>query len=731
MDEHKHTVIVTGMSCGACAAAVRSSLLSIEGVTDATVNYATGQATVQCAAGPPSEHAITAAVRWAGFDVAESRAERPDVDADAEAWRNRFIIGLIFSTPLMILMVTRDFTGRGFVELALATPVQTFVAWPFYRGAVKGVRHLRANMDTLIAGGSTVAYLFSLGLLVHYTFTTGAHTHAFHGYFESAAFIVTFICLGKWLEARARGKAGDAIARLMELSARTARVERGGGAVELPIEEVAEGDIVLIRPGEKVPTDGVVLTGRSAVDESLVTGESMPVDKGVGDTLIGATINTNGSLRYRVTTVGKESVLAQIIAMVEAAQASRASIQRFADRVSAVFVPVVLLIALATVITWWIATGLGGDDGVNWARGVITGVAVMVVACPCALGLATPTAIMVGTGLGARQGILIRDAQALETACLIDTVALDKTGTITLGKPTVTACIAGEGFDEDRVLSLAASVEHHSEHPIAQAILVAAADRAIDVGDATDFQAAAGDGASAHVGGEIVRVGRPEWITSQGAVVSEQLTASCDQMQQDGQTVLAVALGDQTIGLIAVRDTIRPDSAEAIRRMQQDGLHVVMLTGDHKKAAAAIAKEIDVDEVIAEVRPDGKTDAIKHLQKHGLHVAMAGDGINDAPALATSDLGIAMGAGADVAIDAAGIVLVRNRLEGVPQAIELSRATMRTIKQNMYWALGYNAVLIPLAAVGVIHPMLAAAAMALSSVSVVSNSLLLRRRYGR
>ena len=718
------TIIVTGMSCGSCAAAVRGSLLKVEGIEDANVNYATGQTTVVCPLGGVSEKKIIEAVRKAGFDVAKSADDRRDANAEALAWRRRFILGVSLSVPLMVLMVLRDIPYVGWIELILATPVQTIVAYPFYKGALKSLRHLRANMDTLVAGGSTVAYLYSLGLLLAWTFGEHEAGHVFHGYFETGAFIVSFICLGKYLETRARGKAGDAIASLMRLEARTARVQRDGEFVEVPIEEIQPGDIIQVRPGEKIPVDGECIEGRSAVDESLVTGESLPVEKKPGDKLIGATVNTDGSLICRVTAVGKDSVLRQIVELVEQAQASRASVQRFADRVSAVFVPVVLVIALIATLSWWGYTGVNGEQ-INWAKGVMIGVAVLVVACPCALGLATPTAIMVASGMGARRGILIRDAEALETACNIDTVVMDKTGTITHGKPSVVGCYPAGELSETDLLMKAAAAEAHSEHPAAKAVVNYAEKQGISVPPVDNFRSFAGRGVEGIAEGTHVRIGKPGWLRETGI----ELPAEKEAFKEvAGQTSLAVAFDDDFAGYIVIRDTLKEDSVSAVRRLHEDGLHTVMLTGDSETAAKSIAEQVGIDEVIAEVHPEEKAACITRLTGRGARVAMVGDGVNDAPALAAADLGIAMGSGTDVARDAAGIILMGNRLSGVAQAIELSRATMKTIRQNMYWALGYNAVLIPLACLGVIHPMLASAAMAFSSVSVVSNSLLLKRR---
>lgn len=731
-DTASQTVTVTGMSCGSCAAAVRGALLKLDGVADAHVNYATGQATLEITNGPIDAQRLAGAVRRAGFGVADVDAPRRDISSEAAAWRRRFILGLALSAPLMILMWLHDvWPWIGWVELALATPVQTVVAWPFYRGALKGLRHGRANMDTLVAGGSSIAYLYSLYLLLAWTLGEHAGHGVFHGYFETAAFIISFICIGKYLEARARRRAGDAIQGLVEMEARSARVKRDGEFIEIPISDVLEGDVVQVRPGEKVPTDGVCLSGSSAVDESLVTGESEPVSKSQGDELIGATVNTDGSLTYRVTAVGSDSVLRQIIDLVEQAQASRASVQRFADRVSAVFVPTVMAIALLAAIGWWSYTGMTGEPGVDWARGVMIGVAVLIVACPCALGLATPTAIMVGSGLGAKRGILIRDAQALETACGVDTVVLDKTGTITEGRPRVTAVHALAATTDEALLRVGAAAEAPSEHPIARAIVDRAQQAGLSSPEAIEFRAAAGEGVTALVEDRTVRVGKLGWLESHGVALLDDLRARHADLQQAGQTVLTVAADGEALGLIAVRDAVKDDSAAAIARLHEDGLRVVMLTGDNQGVARAIADEVRIDEIIAEVRPDEKASVIERLRGEGRRLAMVGDGVNDAPALAAADLGIAMGSGTDVARNAAGVILMASRLSSVAEAIELSRATMRTIKQNMGWALGYNCVLIPLACAGLVHPMLAAGAMALSSVSVVSNSLLLRRRFRR
>ncbi|MFG0253347.1 MAG: heavy metal translocating P-type ATPase [Phycisphaerales bacterium JB038] len=721
--ENRQTVIVTGMSCGACAASVRGALLKLEGVSDAHVNYATGQATLACPGEAPKRKQILEAVRRAGFDLARADARR-DAGVEADAWRWRFLLGLCLAGPLMVLMFLHEqLPWVGWLELALATPVQTIVAYPFYRGALKGLRRLRANMDTLVAGGSTVAYLYSLYLLL--TWALGGHAeHAtFHGYFETGAFIVTFICLGKYLEARARGRAGDAIRGLAEMEARTARVQRDGAFLEIPIAEVVLGDVVQVRPGEKIPTDGLCLEGASAVDEALVTGESLPVRKQPGDELIGATINTDGSLLYRGTAVGAESVLRRIIALVEQAQASRASVQRFADRVSAVFVPIVIAIAIVAANSWWITTGMTAEAGVNWAKGIMIAVAVLVVACPCALGLATPTAIMVASGLGARRGILIRDAQALETACTVDSVVLDKTGTITEGKPSLTALrvLAGE---ERELLRLAAAAETPSEHPLARAVVRAAAGRDLEIPQVQDFRAFAGEGVRASLEDSTIRVGKPAWLADQGVALRDELLAHQAELEQAGQTVIAVACEDRPLGLIALRDAVKADSPEAVRRLRDDGLRVVMLTGDNQAVAEVIAAEVGIDEVIAQVRPEDKAEAIARLRGAGRRVAMVGDGVNDAPALAAASVGVAMGAaGADVAMETADVVLMGSDLGKLPEVMGLSRRSRSLVRQNLVIALGVIAIVAPLAAAGYAKLGLAVLLHEGSTVVVVLNSL--------
>jgi len=731
---------IEGMHCASCAAAIEKSLRQVRGVDEAHVNFGTSKATVRPADSSELDRAELAdAVRRAGYDVADEGAEKERrssgqsrEDEEARGWLIRSIVGLGLAFPLMILMLPTLLRAIGldalawewpafiaqnerWIGLVLATPVQFWVGWPFYVGAAKAAKRFRANMDTLIAGGASVAYFYSLFITIR-----GAALGPMgeHVYFETAAFIIALISLGKWLEARARGQAGAAVQSLLEMAPQTARVERDGEEVEVAAGEVEVDEVVIVRPGEKIPVDGEVVSGESAVDESMITGEPVPAQKTEGDEVVGGTVNTTGALRVRATRVGADTALERIVSLVESALESRTESQRFADRVSAVFVPTVLAIALVAAIGWWTYTGLTAEAGVQWAKGIFVAVAVLIVACPCALGLATPAAVMVGVGLGARHGVLIKQAHVLELAHRLQAVALDKTGTITEGKMRLTD-VRPRGVDEMEMLRLAASAENLSEHPIARAIVQGARERDIEIADASDFDSEPGGGVRATVDGRTIRVRTAETESSER-----------DELAQEGKTVVEAFDGESSLGLLAVADTIKEGSREAIRRLQDEGLRVIIITGDNETAGRAIADEVGADDVLARVKPDEKADRIESLRKElgeGAIVAMVGDGVNDAPALAEADIGIAIGAGTDVAIEAAEVVLVSDDLRAVPFAIELSRATMRKIKQNLFWALVYNTALIPLAAFAIIHPVLAAGAMSLSSVSVVGNSLLLRR----
>ncbi|MFO3796031.1 MAG: copper-translocating P-type ATPase, partial [Anaerolineales bacterium] len=596
---------------------------------------------------------------------------------------------------------------------ALATPVQFYVGWHYYVGGYKAMRNGSANMDVLIAMGASIAYLYSV--VVTLGWLSG------HVYFETAAVIITLIRLGKYLEARAKGRTSEAIKKLMSLRAKTARLVREGQEMEVPVDEVRVGDVILVRPGEKIPVDGVVIEGRSAVDESMLTGESLPVEKGPGDMVIGATLNKQGFLRFEATKVGKETALAQIIRLVEEAQGSKAPIQRLADQVSAVFVPTVILIASIAFLFWYFV----GDPG-NLTHALVNMVAVLVIACPCALGLATPTAVMVGTGKGAEMGILFRNSEALEQLGRVNLIVLDKTGTITQGQPQVTDVVTRDAWDADTVLRLAAAVEKGSEHPLGEAIWAEATRRGWTLDEIAAFQAIAGEGVQAEVNGRLVRVGNARLMERYNLNLAE-VQSIVERLQSEAKTAMLLAVDGAIAGVIAVADTLKEGSLEAIQEMRRMGLRVMMLTGDNPRTAQAIARKVGVDEVLAEVLPEAKAQEVKKLQAMGNLVAMVGDGVNDAPALAQADVGIAIGSGTDVAIATAPLTLISGDLRGVPRAIRLSRRTLRTIKQNLFWAFFYNVILIPAAALGYLNPILAAAAMSFSSVFVVSNSLRLRK----
>ncbi len=734
---------VRGMTCANCARNIERSLEGkVAGVLSAAVNFASEQAIVEYLPDVARPADMAAALSAAGFEAILPEAAESAEDAEAAARRaeihdqtRKFLVGLVLTTPLFLLSMARDFALIGawshapwvnWLFWALATPVQFYTGWDYYVGSWKNLRNRTANMDVLVAMGASAAYFYSVAVLL--LPALGAHV-----YFETAAVIITLIKLGKMLESRTKGRTGAAIRKLMDLSPKTAVVLTAAGEREVPLAEVALGDRLVVRPGQSIPVDGEVLAGRSAVDESMLSGEPLPVDKKPGDRVTGGTLNQEGVLTMRATRVGSQTALAQIIRLVQEAQGSKAPIQALADRVAGVFVPAVIGVALVVFVLWW---AIGGA----FVPAMIRLVAVLVIACPCALGLATPTAIMAGTGKGAEKGILFKSGTALETAAHLDTIVLDKTGTITAGRPAVTdlAPLGGALETDQGLLRIAAAAEKGSEHPIGKAIVAEALRRGLSLPAAEDFKAAGGFGVSARVDDRRVRIGKPGWFEAPGdeaAAVAERV----DELQSQGKTVMVVALDEEPAGLIAVSDTLKPDSQAAIAALHRQGLRVVMLTGDNAQTARAIAEQVGIDAVFAEVRPDEKSRQIRELREKGAKVGMVGDGINDAPALAQADVGMAIGTGTDVAIEAADVILSSGSLDGIPKAIGLSRATLRTIRQNLFWAFVYNIILIPVAAGALhplgfvpdilrnLHPIMAALAMSLSSLTVVSNSLRLYR----
>jgi len=736
---------ITGMTCANCALNIERTLnKKVPGVVQASVNFASERAGVRYLPNLTNVEEIIAAVRQAGFDAILPDETGVDEDVEQRARRveiadqtRKFIVGLLFTLPLFLWSMGRDFGLLGpwshafwvnWAFWALATPVQFYTGWDYYTGGWKSLKNRSANMDVLVAMGSSVAYFYSLAVLLYPAL--GRHV-----YFETSAVIITLIKLGKMLEARAKGRTGSAIRKLMDLRPKTATVSKNGKEVEVPLKEVQVGDVVIVRPGEKIPVDGVVLEGNSAVDESMLTGEPIPVDKSTGDTVVGATMNSEGLLKLQATRVGKDTALAQIIKLVQEAQGSKAPIQALADRVAAVFVPGVITIATITFILWW---SIGGE----FVPAMIRLVAVLIIACPCALGLATPTAIMAGTGKGAEQGILFKDSEALEKATKLECVVLDKTGTLTLGKPTVADVItfntSSPVQDKKELLRIAASVEKGSEHPVGRAILREAERQGLELFEPEDFRASGGLGVRARINGQMVYVGKPGWFIDMG-VDMVGVRKDVHTLQRQGKTLMAVVVEKKLSGLIAVADSLKPESKEAVAELRGLGLKVIMLTGDNRETANSIGEQVHVDEIVAEVHPEEKSMKIKELRDRGHMVCMVGDGINDAPALAQADVGIAIGTGTDVAIETADVILASGNLMGISRAIQLSRATMRTVKENLFWAFIYNIILIPVAAgllypleslpsvVRQLHPILAALAMALSSITVVSNSLRLYR----
>ena len=728
-------LVIQRLSDSNDAIRLEKSLRNLAGVQDVQVNITTEHARVIYIPTIISQVEIRRAVAQSGFEAAILGGETEDAEAKARetetnTQRKLLITGLIFTIPLFLLSMGRDFDifpmeigfspWMNWILLALATPVQFYVGAQYYIGAYKAIRNRSANMDVLIALGSSAAYFYSLPIV--FGLLSG------HVYLETSAVIITLIKVGKFLEARAKGRTSEAIKKLMGLRAKNARVLRDNIEMDISIDDVLVGDIVIVRPGEKIPVDGSVVEGKTTVDESMLTGESMPVEKSIGDPVIGATLNKLGMIKFEATKVGKETALSQIIRLVEEAQGSKAPIQQMADKVSAVFVPGVLILAVLTFLTWYflITPPLATAGADRFTRALINMVAVLVIACPCAMGLATPTAIMVGTGKGAEIGILFKSSEALEMAGRVTTVVFDKTGTLTKGQPVVTDVIL-KNFKgrNSELLRLAASVEKGSEHPLGEAIVAEVNNLGLTMSDPVCFKAIPGLGVEAEVDNHLVSVGNRKLMASHQYDLSNIENELAD-LQNQAKTPILIAIDGTLAGIVAVADTLKDGSIETVKELHHAGLQVAMITGDNLRTAQAIAKQIGIDRVLAEVLPDGKSDEIKKLQAEGEVVTMVGDGINDAPALAQADVGIAIGTGTDVAVAAAPITLMSPDLRGIPRVITISRKTVRTIRQNLFWAFFYNVVLIPVAAAGLLNPMLSAAAMATSSIFVVTNSLRLR-----
>lgn len=720
---------VFGMTCAACSTRIEKVLNKMEGMESATVNLATESASVEFNSAVLSADKIISKIQDLGYDAKEKvqrEAKAQQKEEEINAKKRKLFISILLSLPLLYTMIGHAPWDTGlpmphllmnpWFQLLLATPVQFWVGGQFYVGAYKSLKNKSANMDVLVALGTSAAYFYSLAEAIK---TIGNPDYMPHLYFETSAVLITLILVGKLFEALAKGRTTEAISKLLSLQAKEATVIRDGEEIEIPIEEVRVNDTIIVKPGEKIPVDGKVVSGQSAVDEAMITGESIPVEKAVGDSLIGATINKNGTLTMTATKVGKDTALAGIIKVVEDAQGSKAPIQRVADQISGIFVPIVVAIAIVTFLVWYFFITIG-----DFASALETAIAVLVIACPCALGLATPTSIMVGTGKGAENGILFKGGEHLEATHKIDAIVLDKTGTITKGKPSVTDLeIFG---DEEKVLKYLVSAEKASEHPLAEAIVEYGNARKIEVLTMDEFSAIPGHGIAATINGEKVFVGTRKLMGKEG-IEFTRFEDRLVRLETEGKTAMMIAINNKVSGIVAVADTVKETAKTAIEELKSMGIEVYMLTGDNTRTAKAIAAQVGVDNVIAEVLPEEKANHVKELQLKGKKVAMVGDGINDAPALALADIGIAIGTGTDVAIEAADVTILGGELTLIPKAISLSKKTMQNIRQNLFWALAYNSAGIPIAAMGLLAPWVAGAAMAFSSVSVVTNSLRLKR----
>ena len=737
MAEIKKSFPIKGMHCASCVRVTERALKKTPGVLDAVVNLATAKATVTYDGDNCTPQQLAASIAKTGYTLElEEKSEeiqKKEKQKELINLRTKVIVSLAGGALILwgsfpgLMNTAPEFLKNFFVQLLLATPIQFWAGSEFYRATIPALKHRTANMDTLVAIGTTVAYIYSVFV------TFFPHVVANLGidhmpYFDVATIVIGLILLGRYFEAKAKAGTSDAIKKLIGMQAKTARVVRDGREIDIPIDQVVTGDIIRVRPGEKIPVDGVIVEGESSIDESMVTGESIPVDKAKGDTVVGATMNKSGTFTYKATKIGSDTMLAQIIKLVEEAQGSKAPIQRMADLVSSYFVPIVIMLAFVTFGVWYI---FGGESAFLFA--LLNTVAVLIIACPCAMGLATPTAIMVGTGKGAEHGILIKDAESLEIAGKINTVVFDKTGTLTKGKPEVTDIVPLNNIKKDEVLRLAASIEKGSEHSLAEAIVKYADEQKVSTDSVTKFQAIAGHGVEGIVGKQKVFFGNRRLMDREKVDYQDE-SSQISKLESEGKTVMMLTVDGKLAGLVAVADTIKDTAKEGVEALKKKGIEVIMITGDNQRTASAIAKKLGIDRVLAEVLPDQKEAEIRKLQAEGKKVAMVGDGINDAPALAAADVGIAMGTGTDVAIEAADITLINKDLRSVASAIELSKKTMRTIKLNLFWAFGYNIILIPVA-MGILYPVFglllspifASVAMATSSISVVTNSLLLKR----